>query len=70
MSPVPPVLCAGLDVKYDSCNLNACPIAAQESWNSWGNWHPCPQSCGGALQIRMRGCASSLAQTVDPRRCQ
>ena len=46
--------CSGSNIEEQTCNTQACPVAAQ--WGSWSSWSGCSATCGGGRQARSRRC--------------
>ncbi|XP_078697589.1 adhesion G protein-coupled receptor B1-like [Branchiostoma floridae x Branchiostoma belcheri] len=44
-----------LQMEEISCDLDHCPVHG--GWSSWEGWGACSQSCGAAVQQRVRSCS-------------
>ena len=62
--------CIGSNIEEQTCNSQACQVAAQ--WSAWSSWSGCSASCGGGRQARNRRCLNGntcAGNTVEYRSC-
>ncbi|XP_052781602.1 SCO-spondin-like isoform X2 [Mya arenaria] len=46
--------CTGPDSDSAICNTQLCPVDG--TWNQWGSWTPCVETCGNGTSTRNRTC--------------